>query len=71
MASNRSRGRPRTGNLKTHVMLEPDLLKRVKSRANAEHRNVSNMINVLIRAALDVEETLDRAEAMRKAEDHG
>ena len=52
-------------------MLDPELLERVKRRAEAEERNVSNMINVLIREALDVEKMLDRAEALRKAEDHG
>ncbi len=53
MTGKRGRGRPRTGNVKTHVMLDPELLERVKSRAEAEHRNVSNMINVLIREALE------------------
>ena len=43
-------------------MLEPDLLKRVKARAEAEERNVSNMINVLIREALDID-TLKKAVA--------
>ncbi len=47
-------------------MLDPELLERVKRRAEAEERNVSNMINVLIREALDVEEALDRAETLAK-----
>ena len=53
MTKKRGVGRPNTGNIRTHVMLEPDLLERLTRRAEVEHRNVSNMINVLIRAALD------------------
>ncbi len=62
MTTKRGRGRPRTGTVRRHVMLEPDLLKRVKARAEAEERNVSNMINVLIREALDID-TLKKAVA--------
>ncbi|KKM90290.1 hypothetical protein LCGC14_1240210 [marine sediment metagenome] len=43
-------------------MLDPELLERVKRRAEAEERNVSNMINVLIRAGLD-SDTLEKAVA--------
>ncbi len=43
-------------------MLDPELLERVKRRAEAEECNVSNMINVLIRAALDAD-TLEKAVA--------
>lgn len=67
MTTKRGRGRPRTGNTRRHVMLDPELLERVKRRAEAEERNVSNMINVLIREALDGDtldvDTLEKATA--------
>ncbi len=48
-------------------MLDPELLERVKRRAETEERNVSNMINVLIREALDGDtldvDTLEKATA--------
>ena len=62
MTGKRGRGRPRTDNIKTHVMLEPDLLKRIQARGEAENRRMSNMINVLIRAGLD-SDTLEKATA--------
>ena len=41
-------------------MLEPDLLKWVQGRGDVEMRNVSNMINWLIREAMDGD-TLEKA----------
>ncbi len=49
MTKKRGPGRPRIGNIPAHVMIEPDLYVMLKERAEAENRQFSNMLNVVLR----------------------
>lgn len=52
MTKKRGVGRPKTGNIPVHVMIEPDLYEKLMERAEAENRQFSNMLNVVIREIL-------------------
>lgn len=52
MTKKRRRGRPKSGNIRVAVMMEPDLYAKLKEMAEAENRQVSNMLNVVLREAL-------------------
>ncbi len=49
MTKKRGVGRPKTGNIPVHVMIEPDLYAKLVERAEAENRQFSNMLNVALR----------------------
>lgn len=55
MTKKRGVGRPKTGNIPVHVMIEPDLYEKLMERAEAENRQFSNMLNVVIREILALE----------------
>ncbi len=52
MTKKRGPGRPKSANIRVHVMMEPDLYAKLMEKAEAENRLFSNMLNVVIRETL-------------------
>ena len=53
MKKPQKRGRPRKDNISVHIVLEPDLHKRIDGQATRESRKFSNMLNVILRKHFD------------------